>query len=159
MGFWHSFGTGAPGRGQGLICIERSIRRHDGLILSCPPRRENRSRRVPKGIEVRGPGFPLRIARHSPAVDSKFVWIYNGPGISFMQVSKWGNSLAVRLPAVVVEALDLKEGDEIEISIAGKRDFKVGRDRSKKRALEQLREMKWSFPPDFKFNREEINER
>ena len=42
-----------------------------------------------------------------------------------MQVSKWGNSLAVRLPAVVVEALDLKEGDEIEISIAGKRDFKA----------------------------------
>ena len=51
-----------------------------------------------------------------------------------MQVSKWGNSLAVRLPAVVVEALDLKEGDEIEISIAGKRDFKVARDRSKERA-------------------------
>jgi antitoxin MazE len=76
-----------------------------------------------------------------------------------MQVSKWGNSLAVRLPAVVVEALDLKEGDEIEISIAGKRDFKVARDRSKERALEQLRQMKWSFPPDFKFNREEFNER
>src|SRR6266478_7579357 len=36
MGFWHSFGTGAPGRGQGSI-IERWIRRHDGLILSCPP--------------------------------------------------------------------------------------------------------------------------
>ena len=76
-----------------------------------------------------------------------------------MQVSKWGNSLAVRLPAVVVEALDLKEGDEIEISIAGKRDFRVARDRSKERALEQLRQMKWSFPPDFKFSREEINER
>jgi antitoxin MazE len=76
-----------------------------------------------------------------------------------MQVSKWGNSLAVRLPAVVVEALNLKEGDEIEISIAGKRDFKVARDRSKERAIEQLRQMKWSFPPDFKFNREEINER
>src|SRR5580693_1406938 len=59
-----------------------------------------------------------------------------------MQVSKWGNSLAVRLPAVVVEALDLKEGDEIEISIAGKRDFKVARDRSKERALEQFRQMK-----------------
>lgn len=26
-----------------------------------------------------------------------------------MQVSKWGNSLAVRLPASVVEALELKE--------------------------------------------------
>src|SRR5579862_4253526 len=78
---------------------------------------------------------------------------------SYMKVSKWGNSLAVRLPAVVVEALDLKEGDEIEISVAGKRYLKVARDRSKERALEQLRQMKWSFPPDFKFNREEINER
>jgi antitoxin MazE len=29
-----------------------------------------------------------------------------------MQVSKWGNSLAVRLPAAVVEALGLKEGDQ-----------------------------------------------
>lgn len=76
-----------------------------------------------------------------------------------MQVSKWGNSLAVRLPAAIVEALDLKEGDEIEISVAGKRDFKVARDRSRERALEQLREMKWSFPRDFRLNREEIHER
>ena len=76
-----------------------------------------------------------------------------------MRVSKWGNSLAVRLPAAIVEALDLKEGDEIEISVAGKRDFKVARDRAKERALEQLREMKWSFPRDFRFNREEIHER
>jgi len=100
-----------------------------------------------------------RTAKNRATVASKLVWIYNRLGISFMQVSKWGNSLAVRLPAVVVEALDLKEGDEIEISIAGKRDFKVARDRSKERALEQIRQMKWSFPPDFKFNREEINER
>jgi antitoxin MazE len=96
-------------------------------------------------------------ARRAPGGTGIFE-IYNRVGIS-MQVSKWGNSLAVRLPAVVVEALDLKEGDEIEISIAGKRDFKVGRDRSKEKALEQLRQMKWSFPSDFKFNREEINER
>ena len=30
-----------------------------------------------------------------------------------MQVSKWGNSLAVRLPAGLVQALDLKEGEEM----------------------------------------------
>jgi antitoxin MazE len=42
-----------------------------------------------------------------------------------MQVSKWGNSLAIRLPAAVVEALDLKEGDDIEIQVAGKRTFDV----------------------------------
>ena len=76
-----------------------------------------------------------------------------------MQVSKWGNSLAVRIPAAVVEALDLKEGDEIEISVAGKRDFKLARDRSRERALEQLREMKWSFLHDLRFNREKIHER
>ena len=62
----------------------------------------------------------------------------------------------VRLPAAVVEALDLKEGDESEISIAAKWDFKVARDRSKERGLLQLREMKWSFPPDFRFDREEV---
>ena len=76
-----------------------------------------------------------------------------------MQVSKWGNSLAIRLPAAVVDALGLKEGDEIEISVAGKRDFRVARDRRKEKALMQLRHMKWSFPVDFKFNRDEINER
>src|SRR3982751_325528 len=46
-----------------------------------------------------------------------------------MQVAKWGNSLAVRLPTAVVEALDLKEGDQIEIRIAGEREFEVTRER------------------------------
>ncbi len=76
-----------------------------------------------------------------------------------MQVSKWGNSLAVRLPAAVVDALGLKEGDEIEISIAGKRDFKVARDQSKARALESIRRMARPLPPGFKFDRDEANER
>jgi antitoxin component of MazEF toxin-antitoxin module len=35
-----------------------------------------------------------------------------------MQASRWGNSLAVRLPAAVVEALGLQEGDEIAIEVA-----------------------------------------
>ena len=45
-----------------------------------------------------------------------------------MQVSKWGNSLAVRLPAAVVDALKLKEGDHIEIDVAGVRRFEVSND-------------------------------
>jgi antitoxin MazE len=76
-----------------------------------------------------------------------------------MQVSKWGNSLAVRLPAAVVDTLGLKEGDEIEISIAGKRDFKVARDQSKARALEAIRRLARPLPPGFKFDRDEANER
>ena len=55
-----------------------------------------------------------------------------------MQVSKWGNSLAVRLPAAVVEALELKEGDQIEVRIAGPREFEITRDRSRDAALELM---------------------
>ena len=76
-----------------------------------------------------------------------------------MQVSKWGNSLAVRLPAAVVEGLELKEGDEIEISITGKGEFKVDRDRSRERAIESLRRLARSLPAGFKFDREELNGR
>lgn len=52
-----------------------------------------------------------------------------------MQVSKWGNSLAIRLPASPVEALDLKPGDRIEIRIAGGKVFEVSRDQSSERAF------------------------
>lgn len=76
-----------------------------------------------------------------------------------MRVSKWGNSLAIRLPAAVVEVLELKEGDEIEISIAGQRDFKVARDRSREKALESLRRLARPLPRGFKFDRDELNER
>ena len=76
-----------------------------------------------------------------------------------MQVSKWGNSLAIRLPQAVVEALQLKEGDEIEISVAGPREFAVDRDRRRERALEVLRSSNWKFPAGWKFDREAANQR
>jgi antitoxin MazE len=76
-----------------------------------------------------------------------------------MQVAKWGNSLAVRLPSAVVEALDLKEGDQIEIRIAGEREFEVTRDRSKEKALARLRRLRRPLPPGFTFSRDEANER
>lgn len=76
-----------------------------------------------------------------------------------MQVAKWGNSLAVRLPAAVVDALGLKEGDQIEIRVAGEREFEVSRDKRREKALEKLRKLRRPFPPDFKFDREEANAR
>ncbi len=76
-----------------------------------------------------------------------------------MQVSKWGNSLALRLPAEVVDALKLKEGDQIEVKVLDDREFGVGLDRRKERAVEALKTLGWTFPPGFKFNREEANER
>jgi antitoxin MazE len=76
-----------------------------------------------------------------------------------MQVSKWGNSLAIRLPAAVVEALELKEGDQIEIVIAGDRAFAVRPDRRKSRAIERLRRLRRALPAGFSFDREAANER
>ena len=76
-----------------------------------------------------------------------------------MQVAKWGNSLAVRLPAAVVEALKLKEGDQIEIRIVGARAFEIGRDKSRERAIERIRGLRRPLPAGFKFDREAANER
>lgn len=76
-----------------------------------------------------------------------------------MRVAKWGNSLAVRLPAAVVEALKLEEGDEIDIRIAGERAFDVERDSSRERALERIRALRRPLPRDWKFDREDANAR
>lgn len=76
-----------------------------------------------------------------------------------MQVSRWGNSLAVRLPAAVVEALGLQEGDEIAIEVADPRHFRVGRDPHRDAALETLRTLGWTLPPGFCFDRTEANAR
>lgn len=76
-----------------------------------------------------------------------------------MQVSRWGNSLAVRLPAAVVEALALKEGDDIAIRIAGDRLFEVQRDTGRSDALERLRALRRPLPAGFTFDRDEANER
>jgi antitoxin MazE len=76
-----------------------------------------------------------------------------------MQIAKWGNSLAVRLPAAVVEALELKAGDEIEIHIADARELSVARKPGRKDWLKRLRAFRGRLPPDFKFDRDEANAR
>lgn len=76
-----------------------------------------------------------------------------------MRVSKWGNSLAVRLPAAVVDALALEEGDEIEIEVAGTRSFEVRRRPAPRELLARLRRFRGRLPADFRFDRLEANER
>lgn len=76
-----------------------------------------------------------------------------------MQVSKWGNSLALRLPAAVVEALDLKEGDDVEVHVAGTRVLEVLKKPSTKMLLARLHRLRGRLPADFKFDRIAANER
>lgn len=76
-----------------------------------------------------------------------------------MQVSKWGNSLAVRLPKAVVDALGLKEGDEIEITVAGERRFDIERDRAHEQAMARIRALAKPVPPGWTFDRDDANAR
>jgi len=76
-----------------------------------------------------------------------------------MQVSKWGNSLAVRLPAAVVEALGLKEGDDIEIHVEGSRTFSVKKSPERRELLARLRKYRGRLPDGFVFDRLADHER
>lgn len=76
-----------------------------------------------------------------------------------MQVAKWGNSLAVRLPASVVEALDLKPGDNIAIHVRGERSFAIEKTPGARELLARLRKFRGRLPADFKFDRLEVHER
>lgn len=75
-----------------------------------------------------------------------------------MQVAKWGNSLAVRFPASLVAALDLKEGEEVELHLVGERSFEVRKRASAAELLSRLRQMRGRLPADFHFDRLEANE-
>ena len=76
-----------------------------------------------------------------------------------MQVAKWGNSLAIRLPAALVEALNLREGDDVTLHAAGTRTLQVEKTPEVKQLLARLRKFRGRLPKDFKFDRLEANER
>jgi len=76
-----------------------------------------------------------------------------------MRVAKWGNSLAIRLPRSVVQALRLKEGDSIEVHVAGPRVFEIERATAPQTLLKQLRKFGGRLPSGFRFDRLEANQR
>ena len=76
-----------------------------------------------------------------------------------MQVSKWGNSLAIRLPAAVVHALGLKEGDDVVLHATGQRTLEIERTPAPKEVLARLRKYRGRLPRDFRFDRLEAHDR
>lgn len=76
-----------------------------------------------------------------------------------MQVAKWGNSLAVRLPASVVQALNLTEGEEIALHVLSERSFEVSKQPNAKDLLARLHALRGRLPVDFMFDRLEANSR
>lgn len=76
-----------------------------------------------------------------------------------MHIAKWGNSLAIRLPRQLVDDLRLKEGDEVELRPTGPDSLEIVRSTRIASALERMANRKWSVPDDYRFDREEANER
>lgn len=77
----------------------------------------------------------------------------------FMRVSRWGSGLAIRLPAAVVKALDLREGDDVVLRAVGGRSLEIERKPCAKELLSRLRRFRGRLPKDFKFDRLGANER
>jgi antitoxin MazE len=94
---------------------------------------------------------------------SQHNWIYNCDRISVseqrMQVAKWGNSLAIRLPAKIVEALELREGDDIEVRVVQERIFEIAKRPGRQALIERLRAFRGKLPADFVFDRDDANAR
>ena len=76
-----------------------------------------------------------------------------------MRVAKWGNSLAVRLPTAVVDALELVEGDNIEVRVLSARELAVSRKADRMELLDRLSAFRGRLPIDWRFDRDEANGR
>ena len=76
-----------------------------------------------------------------------------------MKVARWGNSLALRIPKDVVKALDLKEGDDVEIARGRQGGLEVSRRPSRKESIRGLRRFRGTMPPGYRFDRDEANGR
>ncbi len=75
-----------------------------------------------------------------------------------MQVAKWGKSLAVRLPANVVQTLQLQAGDQIEIQV-GERVVALEKSSKAEELVKSLRLFRGRLPKDFRFDQIEARAR
>ncbi|MGF9562685.1 AbrB/MazE/SpoVT family DNA-binding domain-containing protein [Neorhizobium sp. JUb45] len=76
-----------------------------------------------------------------------------------MRVTRWNDALAVQIPDDVAETLGLKEGDEVTVEVANGPLPESERTEAKKQALERIKALKLTLPPDWRFDREEANAR
>lgn len=76
-----------------------------------------------------------------------------------MKVAKWGNSLAVRLPAEVADALSLRVGDELEVRTKGYSRLELVRRMTREEAIAAMEALSRPLPADYAFDRDEANAR
>ena len=76
-----------------------------------------------------------------------------------MLISKWGNSLGIRLPRSLVRDLALEPGDELEVVSASGARIILAKHNRRARAVERMRARALRRPEGYVFDREEINSR
>jgi len=76
-----------------------------------------------------------------------------------MQVSKWGNSLAVRLPKKLVEELGIAEGDDVNVTSADPQTIVISKKDEKGEFILKLRVLQKPKPAGFVWNRDDANTR
>ena len=78
-----------------------------------------------------------------------------------MKVIELKDKLLVQIPEELVDSLELKPGDELELVEADCEHItvKLINGRSRKQAIKRIIESAWPIPDDYKFDREEANSR
>jgi antitoxin MazE len=76
-----------------------------------------------------------------------------------MQVAKWGNSLAVRLPKSLVDQLGLKVGDDLALRATTRTALEVEKADQRGEAIAELEQFNFMVPANYRFDRDEANAR
>jgi antitoxin MazE len=77
-----------------------------------------------------------------------------------MHVARWGNSLAVRIPAKTVKALSLKEGDKVDMALMVVEGEDAESAARRAEALERLRSLRGTLTQnDLLYDRKELYRR
>jgi antitoxin MazE len=76
-----------------------------------------------------------------------------------MQISKWGNSLAVRLPKKLVERLGIAEGDDVDVTSEDAQTIVISKNDGKSDFILKLRVLQRPKPEGFVWNRDDANAR
>ena len=76
-----------------------------------------------------------------------------------MLISKWGNSLGLRLPKEVAESMHVAAGDRMNIISVDGDTITLRRDDSAARLRQGLRDFRVALPADYRFDRDDANQR
>jgi antitoxin MazE len=76
-----------------------------------------------------------------------------------VQVSKWGNSLAVRLPKKLVKDPGIAEGDDVDITSDDSQTIVISKSDGKRDFIIKLRVLQKPKPEGFVWNRDDANRR